>query len=168
MGISLCGVYSSQTSISSLDSQRIKTKQIIMCLRTKQICPLRARRDIVCYKIFRQGNRHDFIYTLYVHQYVLKPTEGNPTLMDDTNKPLSILPVRNSLHGRAANRQIWGGMIHAFRTEAVARDYLIYSINRRVYKCIIPKGTLYYVGIQDDICAKRMLIVEEVNPNTAG
>lgn len=55
------------------------------------------------------------------------------------------------------------GMIHAYTSKR--RSMFAYRFR---YKCIIPKGTLYYKGIGGDICAKKMLVIEEVNPNTAG
>lgn len=132
-----------------------------MCLETRQICPLRARKDIVCYKLFLSNDYHDFMKTLYIDYYIKKPTEGCPTTMDDTDKPLSI-----SRFGWT--RQVRAGMIHAYKTKAAADNDPICRFKRHTYKCIIPKGTLYYVGVYGDICAKKMLVIEEVNPNTAG
>lgn len=136
-----------------------------MCLYTKQICPLRARRDIVCYKKFHVWNT--FLQTYYKFHRVVKPKKDHPTLMDDANAPLSFemfhyLP-------RGIRCQIFGGMIHAYKTKPMFVDeYLPGFPKVGLYKCIIPKGTLYYAGVNGDICAKKMLVIEEVNPNTAG
>ncbi|MBO5627906.1 MAG: hypothetical protein J5965_02355 [Aeriscardovia sp.] len=141
-----------------------------MCLRTRQICPLRARKDIICYKAFIDAfDNPNYMGTLYIAQYIKKPTKAPFTLMDDTNTPLSILRCNYSKVTKGARYQIWGGMIHAFKTMSISKkDYFRIVYKASVYKCIIPKGTLYYVGMDGDICAKKMLVIEKVNPNTAG
>lgn len=135
-----------------------------MCLETRQICPLKAKKDIVCYKLFLSHDSLDSMKTLYMDYYVKKPTEGCPTVMDDTNVPLRISQYGylHPLH------RISSGMIHAYQTEIRALANRFHTFKRHTYKCIIPKGTLYYIGIDGDICAKKMLVIEEVNPNTAG
>lgn len=136
-----------------------------MCLYTKQICPLKARNDIVCYKKFYVW--HSFLETIYKFYKIVKPKENYPTLMDDTDVRSCVF--RSTWRkNKGSKYEIWGGMIHAFRTKPAlsAKECRFPRIG--VYKCIIPKGTLYYVGIDNDICAKKMLIVEEVNPNTVG
>ena len=135
-----------------------------MCLYTKQICPLRARKDIVCYKKFHVWNF--FLKTYYKLQKITKPKENHPTLMDDTNTPLVIYKLHDL--SDVVRYQIFGGMIHAYKTkpEYICTNAFTYP---RIgwYKCIIPKGTLYYVGTNNDICAKQMLVVERVDSNTA-
>lgn len=136
-----------------------------MCLYTKQICPLRARKDIVCYKKFYVW--HSSLETIYKFYRIVKPEKDRPTLMDDTNFRSCVFQSawRRS---KGVRYEIWGGMIHAFRTKPALRTDECRFPRTGIYKCIIPKGTLYYVGIDNDICAKQMLVVEELNPNTAG
>jgi hypothetical protein len=76
--------------------------------------------------------------------------------MDDTNTP--IVFHKFHYHSKGIKYQIWGGMIHAYKTKADA----VHLPCVIIYKCIIPKETLYYVGTKGDICAKKMLVVEEV------
>ena len=136
-----------------------------MCLYTKQICPLRARKDIVCYKKFHVWNISlQTYYRLYI---IAKPTENHPTLMDDTDAPLCIQKYESFIR-RGVKYQICRGMIHAYKTKPVFHSSEFGYPSMGLYKCIIPKGTLYYVGTDNDICAKKMLVIEEVNPNTAG
>lgn len=136
-----------------------------MCLYTKQICPLRARKDIVCYKKFYVWNFS--IQTLFQFYPIVKPKENHPTLMDDTDIPLGFYRSDHCIRG--SKYKIFGGMIHAYKTKPKLVSKLTSNCSRiGLYKCIIPKGTLYYVGIDNDICAKKMLVIEEVNPNTAG
>ena len=53
---------------------------------------------------------------------------------------------------------ICGGWLHAFTNELIADkfciDNMIWPENYKVYKMIIPKGTKYILGDQNDICAK--------------
>lgn len=130
-----------------------------MCLYTKQICPQRARKDIVCYKKFYVWS--SFLETRYRLYRIVKPKENHPTLIDDTNTRLH---SRSSIYRseEGVRWQIWSGMIHAYKTKPVFRRSERGYPKIGLYKCIIPKGTLYYVGIDNDICAKKMLIVEEV------
>ena len=86
--------------------------------------------------------------------------------MDDTNVPLVFYRFHYLSHG--TRYQIFGGMIHAYKTKPACHRNEFGFPSIGLYKCIIPKGTLYYVGVDNDICAKRMLVIEEVNPNTAG
>lgn len=119
-----------------------------MCLYTKQICPLRARKDIVCYKVFSPSFDEFHIMTPYTHMHILRPTKDNPTLMDDTDVDINNCGLKIKFIDR--------GMIHAYTSQ---RSVFAYRLR---YKCIIPKGTLYYKGINGDICAKKMLIVEQI------
>lgn len=127
-----------------------------MCLYTKQICPQRARKDIVCYKVFTYSLDNSYIMTPYLRKHILKPTKNNPTLMDDTDFDVGIGNATvTDLDGRKYKVKCVGyGMIHAYAN-------IIHGPTLR-YKCIIPKGTLYYKGILNDICAKKMLVVEQV------
>lgn len=131
-----------------------------MCLETKQICPLRARRDIICYKMFGYAFDNLHIITPYQRMRILKPTENNPTLMDDTGVDVDEVDFTTTwVHGCEMGpfRRIGRGMIHAYTYPI--RIAACYSL----YKCIIPKGTLYYKGINNNICAKKMLIVEQID-----
>ena len=83
--------------------------------------------------------------------------------MDDTDidvdKTNFTEPV---VHGDGVHKikKIGNGMIHAYARQ---RDVIICYGPTSIYKCIIPKGTLYYKGISGNICAKKMLIVEQIN-----
>lgn len=85
-----------------------------MCLYTKQICPLRARKDIVCYKKFYVWSSS--MQTFYRNIWIAKPKENHPTLMDDTDVPLCIQRYK-SLIRSGVKSQIWKGMIYAYKTK---------------------------------------------------
>ena len=47
------------------------------------------------------------------------------------------------------------GFIHAFTDINMAEDFASYW-HGSVFECYIPKGTEYYIGMDDDICAKKI------------
>lgn len=56
------------------------------------------------------------------------------------------------------------GYFHAYQTIKNNSIQIFTSwINVVPLKCIIPKGALYYKGINDDICANKMIFVEEID-----
>lgn len=133
-----------------------------MCLYTKQICPLKARKDIVCYKRFEIAYFSDhftMLRTAVRGMIVRTPKPDEPTVMiaypENCIEKLRIISSKTG-----ARFQIYGGMIHAFPDLNICSNGT--SCRIVVYKCIIPKGTLYYKGVLDDICAKKMLVVERV------
>lgn len=133
-----------------------------MCLYTKQICPLRARKDIVCYKRFELLSAlkiFNVMKTPVQGTIVHIPKTGEPTVMvacpDCIEKLRTIDPIRDRDNARF---RIYGGMIHAF----TKLEYCSSPWPLAIFKCIIPKGTLYYKGTLGDICAKKMLVVEQV------
>lgn len=130
-----------------------------MCLYTKQICPLRADKDIICYKVFTDSFDKFHIMTPYLRKHIFKPTKNNPTLMDDTDFNVEINNATVMYpNGRICKIKCVGyGMIHAY-----VNIRGIHGPTLR-YKCIIPKGTLYYKGMFGDICAKKILVIEQVN-----
>ena len=135
----------------------------IMCLYTKQICPLRARKDIVCYKRFEITytiNGFNTMRTAVRGTLVSIPKPNKPTVMvaypeNCIEKLRTIDPIRDRDN---ATFRIYGGMIHAYTKLEYSRSPWYLAI----FKCIIPKGTLYYKGTSGDICAKKMLVIEQV------
>ena len=47
------------------------------------------------------------------------------------------------------------GFIHMFTDINIAEDFASYC-HGSVFECYIPKGTEYYIGLDDDICAKKI------------
>ncbi len=133
-----------------------------MCLYTKQICPLRARKDIVCYKRFK------LLYGLSLFNLMITPVRSmmvripkdEPTVMIAYPNSIEKLRTIDTTRDRDNVRfRIYGGMIHAFTNLEICNKG---SLPIAIFKCIIPKGTLYYKGTNDDICAKKMLVVKQV------
>ena len=131
-----------------------------MCLFTKQICPLRARKDIVCYKEVVH-NGHLFITPF--QNYVIK---------DDLPRKIQICSqkeieaVKLPSTEYPAKYRVFGGMFHAYAKLGRALVSLMTAKPHSVIiKCIIPKGTLYYKSVYGgDICA-RTLILQEICGN---
>lgn len=129
-----------------------------MCLYTKQICPLRARKDIVCYKRFELGYSPDLsviMKTAVRGILVSIPTTSKPTVMVAYPDCIEKVRIINPIGTRF---QIFGGMIHAYTKLEYSNGPWPFTI----FKCIIPKGTLYYKGTSGNICAKKMLVIEQV------
>lgn len=134
-----------------------------MCLYTKQICPLRARKDIVCYK------RFELLFALSLFNVMKTPVKGTMVHIPKAGEPtvmvaypencIEKLRTIDTIRDRDnAKFRIYGGMIHAY----TKIEYCESPWPLAIFKCIIPKGTLYYKGTSGDICAKKMLVVEQV------
>lgn len=140
-----------------------------MCLRTRQICPIKARKDIVCYKRLSIVHKtisvsfdRDIGITEYTKRTGKRPKYFTPYqryLIDDiptkleTHDKTDVRKLEYSVYGENC-RVVHGGMFHAY-TERVLR-----TLACIVVKCIIPKGTLYFKGTDNDICAKTLILQE--------
>lgn len=130
-----------------------------MCLITKQICPIRARKDIVVYKNFEESTvgKHYYMFTSVRCIRIKRPEKGKYIIMDDTR-----LNIESAKHYPQCYTSIYGGMIHSYVSLDIAKSRHQICFKIMTFKCIIPKGTLYYKGINGDICSKKLLIIEEV------
>ena len=121
-----------------------------MCLFTKQICPIKARKDIVCYKLFSlQGC------------VLITPFQRVPAYLGETMTARQIdenFGIQCGNSSATYRQRIYGGFIHAFIDKPE-------KSNKICVKCIIPKGTLYYKSIKhngypQEICAKTIILKE--------
>ena len=135
-----------------------------MCLTTKSISPSIAEEDIVVYKVlFHEYYRSKKFYapdvTSYGDSYIYKKGLNKARGKETICKSIS----------RSDHYDIDKGFLHAFTNYDIAHkkakylnfvggyDYKIGTATFPdffVTKMIIPKGTEYYVGNNDDICAK--------------
>ena len=132
-----------------------------MCLVTFSRKPSIAEEDIVCYKYFCTYDAiKGFIFTPFMN-YKIVVSENVPTIMDDTNRPVKIEAIFNTYRRKILNKPVYrisAGMIHAY-----INSNSITELNfHKTFKCIIPKGTEYYTGLNNDICTKKLLIIEQV------
>lgn len=116
-----------------------------MSLFTRQICPIRARRDIEVYKVLRYDPETDKIITPYTHFPVLTKT------MDVSEESIK--------RGMCFINMVGKGMIHSYSgyPTLAGRGTLNF-----VVKAIIPKGTLYYKGLADDYASKKLILKDIV------
>ena len=139
-----------------------------MCLLTRQICPQRARKDIVCYKrllkIPPKVISSTFDKYLGITEYEKRTGKRPKYFTPYRNYFIDDIPTKLETHDKTdlrkikydrLNREIHGGMFHA-------NTKIFRAINNVVVKCIIPKGTLYFKGINNDICAKTLILQEIV------
>ena len=134
-----------------------------MCLKIKHGSGLnRAKEDIICYKVVRVDVRHTAILS---KEIFLTPYQETPISNEVINgrKPF----IAKDYKGEEINEEalfemekpvldtISGCAIHTFATKNGAKTEAteirdIFILDKFcVYKCIIPKGTLYYEGIYD-------------------
>lgn len=115
---------------------------------------LTAQKDIVCYKVlcFKDGKwvspYMNFDYTEYVNNLGLVfEDKAEPEI----NWELKIYGMLNF------NK----GFVHFF-TDPFYAKILLVDEDRRMFECIIPKGTGYSIGKYDDICAKKFKFVRMI------
>lgn len=130
-----------------------------MCLYTKQICPLRARKDIVCYKVVVHSGR---MFITPHQNYVIGDDLPRKIQICDQKTIEAVKPPSWSGY----RYQVFGGMFHAYaKLDCAIASLIVAEPHLVIIKCIIPKGTLYYKGIiKGDICA-RTLILQEICGN---
>ena len=126
-----------------------------MCLITKQICPIRARKDITVYKVLEKNLTN----TKYI-----TPFTRTPVVLHET------LHARGKLYRgkckyphRLLMYEIGCGYIHCYTSLDTIHKFHCMGKYEVVVKCIIRKGTLYYKshhGLQ--ICATQVDILDEV------
>lgn len=105
-----------------------------------------AKEDIHCYKVLRIKNTH-LISPYQKYRYYL-------------NK---LVTVDKMIHNNFGN--VYEGL-HAYTTKLKALNCIIWMArvlgwghdNYKVYNCIIPKGSKYYLGNNGDIVSNQMII----------
>lgn len=134
-----------------------------MCLYSKTNTPLIAEEDIVVYKVLMHRNGKDYAPvvsdTANLQSYIYKKGANKARLKED---------ISLTLDGRTY--AIGQGFLHAYTTNEEAEksktrwNCCFLTVSNFVVKMIVPKGTEYFVGIDEkDICAKQ-LIWEDMTP----
>lgn len=125
-----------------------------MCLLIETETPKRAKKDITCYKVLRLDTYNDgteVVYTPYQFSTVPKNViNGKKPFIAKTEKG-STITDKMFEQGRHCYGAVFGRAIHTFATKNGAiydADLLktYFGTNCIIYKCIIPKDTLYYKG----------------------
>lgn len=127
-----------------------------MCLYTYDKKPLIAKDDIVCYKVVEYNPEMDTYNTPLQKTDVSEYVKNKTIWKDPSEPPVDRKVVGKGIYDRSLY-EIGMGYIHAFREPYG-------NITYHVYKCIVPKGTEYYLGFSNDICARAIQFVEEYKP----
>lgn len=132
-----------------------------MCLYTKQTEPEVAEEDIICYKF----------YMIYNHGVLFSPYQGfrAPEIGVITNtelgKPYNPEESNFYIHNFYDFKGIDKGF-HSFKTledtKSIVDGYKEHFV-LVIYKCIIPKGSLYYSGKfrkYESYCSNNIKLIE--------
>lgn len=129
-----------------------------MCLYTNQILPIRARKDIICYKVLRPVLSYNTGFIIGKTVKFETPVTKTPV-----NVPGTLIAGRCFLHfplyrnTLGALYSIDKGFIHTYTSIYVAER----SFGRpfAIARCTIPKGTLYFISYDKvEICAERIIL----------
>lgn len=153
-----------------------------MCLYLNDIKPKIAKRDIVCYKILNCTSRLNWD-THEAEKMYTTPYQNTPinSVNDDIIKGIRCFETNSSTPHILANSDLhyakgfkWtmhGGCIHSYRYKKDADFMTIHSNfikghEEVIFKCVIPKGTEYYKGIdalgQENYASKKIRFVKQV------
>lgn len=112
-----------------------------------------ADKDILCYKILMRRTNY-FVSPYLEYRYDI------PSTVEDTTEEKYFKVMRGEMVG--------SGFLHAFRTHIAAIHWRRVMQGREPYtsfviaECIIPAGTRYYIGIDNDICSKKLRLVKVI------
>lgn len=131
-----------------------------MCLITFENSKI-AEEDIICYKILvKRGDTYVTLFTeTDVTDYVVNNRVWNDSTPEDikTQVCLSVLPPKKYY-------VIGGGFIHTYKHRYLYITDLLRQYFPEdeivVFKCIIPAGTVYFEGNDDDYCSKSLKFIK--------
>ena len=129
-----------------------------MCIRVKNIFPKKAKTDIVCYKLLRS----DMTAPITGFQYDLGEYKANGLF--------SLLKsIINSIVGKLFfTKKVYYdysiGLIHTYKLLALHFvDLQLNYLHKRLFKCVIPKGTYYYESNDSiEYASRKLKIIKEV------
>lgn len=130
-----------------------------MCIRVKNIFPKRAKTDIVCYKILNKDMTAP--YTGFQYDFRKYKANGLFNLLIDIKDSI-IIKLRYKESPMYYFYSV--GLIHTYKNyPLIIWNSHIKNLNRRVFKCIIPKGTYYYESDDSiEYASRKLRIIEEV------
>lgn len=142
-----------------------------MCLISKKRYPTKARKDISVYKVLCIDS--DFCGTGHTRivspMYGLKCYEPGKTYSEN----LFGIDVVNSKRIGFPDKWEVNAGFYSFRNINKAREYAgnceyarslmgYTSKHYSVFYCIIPKGSMYYTGIEGELCSNTLTVIEIV------
>ena len=121
--------------------------------------PLIAKEDIVCYKQL----------CVNVHNVIVTPITKVPIPRKCIQKnkkkriPFKAEPLNKFMfiwkHVFGFSNEVTDGFIHTFSTEPLHYNYFWHG---HVFKCIIPKGTKYFIGDDKDYASEQIIFVDQL------
>lgn len=120
--------------------------------------PLIAEEDIVCYKalVHSSIDPPGMLHTPFQLEPIRISVYLNyqiPFIAGDDSKFWSFWQ-----HKLGLSKRVGSGFIHTYRS--ILLDCVIRRVH--VFKCIIPKGTEYFIGIDDDYASKKIIFLEQL------
>ena len=132
-----------------------------MCIRVKNIFPKKAKADIVCYKILNK----DMTAPYTGFQYDFREYKANSlfSLLIDIKDSI----IRKVREGFPICYWYSIGLIHTYKNPPLMFWSETFNhLDRRLFKCIIPKGTYYYKSddsFEFEYASRRLKIIKEVS-----
>lgn len=123
-----------------------------MCLFSKKRTS--ANKDLVCYKIIE---RYENFYGECCYKTPFQGTPVSIKVIEGQEFRPDPFPSISVERKSNSNYEVYGGFIHSYKTRWKARKmakYMretIFKDEKRwyeIYKCIIPKGTEYFDGVE--------------------
>ena len=130
-----------------------------MCIIVENIFPKRAKTDIVCYKILNKDMTAP--YTKFQYDFREYRANGLFNLLICIKDSI-IIKLR---YKESSMCYFYGvGLIHTYKNPPlIIGTSHIKNLNRRVFKCIIPKGTYYYKSDDSiEYASRKLRIIKEV------
>lgn len=125
-----------------------------MCLISNWSFPRLSLKPILCYKIVR----------VVEHNKLMGIQQKDYKYNTDKLNKCSLFPIRGKIvHNNLLYRQvIEGGYFHFMNSMFSIMCLYSFAHNDKsivIKKCVIPRFTLYYKGIYNDIAAKRFKFI---------
>lgn len=115
--------------------------------------PRIALKDIVVYKVLEGSPKIHLCTPITKDKIVIGKTYKRVFQESIVPIPLCIINYPKDLISSFFSKHIASGYIHSC-------TYLIKDVYRTTVKCIIPKGTLYFIGDNFDIASRKLKYVE--------
>lgn len=113
--------------------------------------PLIAERDIPCYKKLQQVRKDVYITPVLDIKVPIECIQGKVPFEATILDKFSFI----WRHILGFGNLVENGFIHSFQEDDEYRMY-------EVFKCIIPKGTKYFIGKENDYASERIIFLEKL------
>ena len=130
-----------------------------MCIRVKNIFPKKAKTDIVCYKFLKDDMTSPFVE----FQYDLGEYKASGLFV--LLKSIINSIVDKLFFTKKAYYDYSIGLIHTYKLPALHFvDLQLNHLHKRLFKCVIPKGTYYYESDNSiEYASRKLKIIKEVS-----